>query len=76
MKIAAEKETQFAEKNKGMILSALVEEGGNENSLFGYTENYIRVVLKKDGRSKASINNLVPVRITNIENGDFHAEIA
>ena len=76
MALAGEKEADFAEKNKGRILSALVEEGGNENSLFGYTENYIRVELKKDGRSKALINNIALVRITEIGNREIHAEIA
>jgi threonylcarbamoyladenosine tRNA methylthiotransferase MtaB len=75
MGIADEKETSFALMNKGRVLSALVEEGGNENSLFGYTENYIRVMLKKDDRSRAFINNIAPVKITRIEDGNFHAEI-
>jgi|ERR1035437_2701939 threonylcarbamoyladenosine tRNA methylthiotransferase MtaB len=76
MNLAGEKEAGFAGKNKDRILSALVEEGGNENSLFGYTENYIRVELKKDGRSKALINNIALVRITEIGNKEIHAEIA
>ena len=76
IKIADEKEAGFAEKNRGRLLNALVEEGSNEESLFGYTENYIRVILKKDEKSKACINNIAPVKITNIENGNIHAEIA
>lgn len=75
MQIADEKETSFARMNQGRVLSALVEEGGNEHSLFGYTENYIRVILKKEDRSKAFINNIAPVKITEIEDGNFHAEI-
>ena len=76
MNIADEKEKLFAEKNFNRVLCALVEEGSSEERLFGYTENYIRVILKKDEKSKACINNIVPVKITNIENENIHAEIA
>ncbi|MEI7542439.1 MAG: tRNA (N(6)-L-threonylcarbamoyladenosine(37)-C(2))-methylthiotransferase MtaB [bacterium] len=75
MKIAEEKEIAFAQKNKDRILSALIEEGGNADSLFGYTENYIRVKVENDEKARKCINNIVPVKIVLIENGDIHAKI-
>lgn len=75
IKIADAKEAEFAEKNKGRILSALVEDGGNEESLFGYTENYIRVTLKKDVKAESCINYITPVKIVSVLDGAVYAEI-
>jgi threonylcarbamoyladenosine tRNA methylthiotransferase MtaB len=76
MNIAREKETGFAVKNMGRVLSALVEDGDSQNAFFGYTENYIRVKIKKDLRSLQFVNNLAPVFITSVDDEAICAELA
>lgn len=53
----------FYEKNIGKIKTVLFEEKTGENSMEGFSENYIRVVAPYN---KALINNLVPVKLENI----------
>ncbi len=56
--LAARKKISFLNSNIGKVYDVLIEESEKNGELFGFTDNYIRVAVKKDDKL---INNIVPV---------------
>jgi threonylcarbamoyladenosine tRNA methylthiotransferase MtaB len=73
--IGKAKEKEFAEKNTGRKMTALIEDNPKAGYFAGYTENYIRVNIKETDKSKKLVNRLVQVMITEMKDGKVYAEI-
>jgi threonylcarbamoyladenosine tRNA methylthiotransferase MtaB len=63
LRAAEKKEYDFAVKNTGFVRTALIEDPNKNNELFGYTENYIRVLINDTPAARAKVNGLATVRI-------------
>lgn len=61
------------EKYIGKKLPVLIEEE-KENFLFGYSDNYLKVKFKLDGKNEIKINDIVNLEITELENEFLLAE--
>jgi threonylcarbamoyladenosine tRNA methylthiotransferase MtaB len=73
---AEKKENDFAVKNTGLVRTALIEDPNKKNELFGYTENYIRVLIDDTQAARAKVNGLARVRITEVTASCVKAELA